>query len=620
VHPDIKSVLSSLFSLMVLTLLFDSMPQLVSAQQQTPPSSVYYDRHSHTSLIHGLPYALDIAGTHQNEWGAQIIELRGWIRIPKEIPLSCFQTRDAPEYCINLHDNPPDFTYGLELDPVWMQQQGIDINQVVRVGSLLDQTRDQDYSTSAGAIIKVELMSWHFDQKLPGREREFGGGRDVPQPSGWNFVVPTQKYGDTFWPWDPRYPSDEDPRTNPNAVPLGHYPDGTKRPDSDLDYVRIVGSLVIDYPHNVTWKYPFPHIPNAHMDPNNPARWTEIHPPDLIERIEPPKDPNGMVHKETVRCVAAVAENGYGGTGEINSFYSLIQAPPRPDPLAQLKYIEDIDRTGNTNDRTVSNKDVLVYPHYGYIIVGGRVEGEGYLGAYGKFKACYRVFWEPGPPQIRTRIEPDTIMVRTPTTMTVHAEDWHTGRPVNGQVIIGDVEVGSTNTPFTYTFNSNASSWYGDILVLGKAIAPNYVDANLPFRIALPKLEVRAEPNRTEISQETQVTIYASDPETHTPVSGEIFISQPGEYFTIGQRIGSTNTPFTYTFELIPSAEPDVVDEVLQCPGVVVTALGYHNTIAPITFTGDCLKIAIRDPPPVEDGPGDGNGSDPCLALRRPCE
>jgi hypothetical protein len=97
--------------------------------------------------------------------GAQIIELRGWLRISDNARW-CFAEdvvhRPMTNECINegsgYNEEPPDFVYYLDLDPLWLQQQGTDVNQIVRIGNLLDQTHDEGYSTSAPAAIKVELM------------------------------------------------------------------------------------------------------------------------------------------------------------------------------------------------------------------------------------------------------------------------------------------------------------------------------------------------------------------------------------------------------------------------------------------------------------------------------
>ena len=97
-------------------------------------------------------------------------------------------------------------------------------------------------------------------------------------------------------------------------------------------------------------------------------------------------------------------------------------------------------------------------------------------------------------------------MVRKPTTITVHAQDWHTNKDVDGRVIIDNQQVGITNTPFTYTFNTTSHSVYGQI------IAHGYPDTKILFSLAFPNPQVRAEPNKIPINTPVTVTIFPSDP------------------------------------------------------------------------------------------------------------
>jgi len=77
-----------------------------------------------------------------------------------------------------------------------------------------------------------------------------------------------------------------------------------------------------------------------------------------------------------------------------------------------------------------------------------------------------------------------------PTPITVHAQDGHTNRVVDGRVIIDDQQVGITNTPFTYTFNTTSHS------VCGQIIAHGYPDTKVLFSLAFPNPQVRADLTR----------------------------------------------------------------------------------------------------------------------------
>lgn len=615
-------------SLLYAPLLSSFQPQNLAsatAGEPTPPSIIFPNVHSPIvgpgvppTVRDHLDHRLFARGSFPNEAGAQIIELRGWLRVHNT---GCFNSGPLTQECINVAipparpwgDDPPDFSYDLELDPTWLDQNGMDINQIVRVGSLLLQTGDTDLSTSADAEIHVELMSWREGQRLGvwpdqiwNMYRDITGvdvSRPVPRPSNWNVVVHTDRFGDVLWPWDPRYPSNVDPRENPDA----YFRDG--------DYVRIVGALVIDFPHDRVWKYPYPHIPNAHLDKNNPAFWTEIHPVDAIERIDPPRDPNGMLHKETVRCIAAVAENGdlFTERGDTTRFEARIPAPEKPDPLAQLRFIEHIDNTGNTLAHTVSKR---IDVRSNYIDVSGGVQGEGNYGDYGKFKACYRVFWEPGPPQIRINsIEPDIIIAREPSNITVYAEDWYnSGTRVDGEVIIDGIgTVGRTNVPFSFTFNTNSR------YVTGRVTAPGYVDAELRFPITLPPLAVRAEPSSIEIDRETPITIYAVDPKTNASIAGQVLtneIPRSGNPWN-PVILGNTNEELFHTF-VATRGEPilgdvDLIGWLAVYPTVTVVAPGYSDTVVSINFTGDLPDmIDARGPRPIPGRSGPDVPEDNC--------
>lgn len=208
-----------------------------------------------------------------------------------------------------------------------------------------------------------------------------------------------------------------------------------------------------------------------------------------------------------------------------------------------------------------------------------------------------------------TSIQPDTIIAREPTIITVHAVDSVEGIPVDGEVIIEGVgQVGRTNEPFTFTFNTQSP------VVIGTVRAQGYPDAQLTFRISFPQLEVRVEPDTIEINREAQVTIYALDPNTHAQVAGRVVTN---EAITRTERpifVGTTNEQLTRTFT--PArGEPEVADlEVIgfhpAYPTVTVIAPGYSDTVVPINFTGGLpseLLPPLFRPRPTLDGSGEDN-------------
>jgi hypothetical protein len=205
-------------------------------------------------------------------------------------------------------------------------------------------------------------------------------------------------------------------------------------------------------------------------------------------------------------------------------------------------------------------------------------------------------------------IEPDTIIAREPTTITVRAEDSARGTPVDGEVIIdGAGTVGRTNTPFTHTFNTQLR------VVTGRVTAQGYADAELRFRLTLPQLEVRAEPSTIEINRVTQVTIYAADPRTHEAVAGQVITNEAIGRILRPVNIGNTDEQITHTF-VAARGEPELADiEVIgfhpAYPIVTVVAPGYSDTAVPIDFTGQLPSELLPPPftprrvsPDIEDG------------------
>jgi hypothetical protein len=234
-------------------------------------------------------YPVSVATSHRSTYcprNLQIVELRGWI------------------HAIDTGCNPsdPDWHYALEVDSAWAVSQGIDLNQLFRVGNVyntpfLPSNTGALERLVATPMIDVELWGWkpgdHPTQK---------------PPADWGFsnVDTSAGCSDVLWPFNPVHPL--------------AWQDTLK----DGQYVRMVGSLVTDSPHESEAGIPtwfcrnFGILCGAQAKLNSlkmnwgegrnetaddPARWTEIHPPDLIAiRLDPG-------HKETLREVAVLAEH-----------------------------------------------------------------------------------------------------------------------------------------------------------------------------------------------------------------------------------------------------------------------------------------------------------------------
>jgi hypothetical protein len=180
-----------------------------------------------------------------------------------------------------------------------------------------------------------------------------------------------------------------------------------------------------------------------------------------------------------------------------------------------------------------------------------------------------------GAPEIHaldTSTEPSPIKAGQPTSIIVHTTDHVSRNPISGKVFINNVEVGDTNTAFTYTFNSRMP---------GTVKASSYPDTTVYFNIIRP-LSVSANPNETELNKPVQVTISATDPVTHAPVAGKVMSNEGSNSI---KQIGTTNTQFTHTFT--PHFTVRVrIGAFPSYPTITVVAPDYDNTRVGIKFTG----------------------------------
>lgn len=316
----------------------------------------------------------------------RIIELRGWLR-------------EVDSYCNDDPGNHDDWHYQLEVDPAWTDALGIDLTQLFTVGDVLSMGIQEDpYSSPYAAfslpVISMELNGW-VPEKRPSEQR----------PSDWvmqraECVTPAKAH--TYWPFDPLAASGP---FDPNRANLNE-----RGP-----YIRVVGSVVTDQPHmserafstflirylNVSAPPSFSDLGTMNAvkqiwgggneaDPNHPARWTEIHPPDLIE-VLPPKGAT-----ETVRGVAVLARNGLVvGDRQTLDFE---MAPPPPQPPGKQAAVRELVGP-ETNFHTIVEGNASL-TGANLQIAGGRiyghvtVQGQAGWGAPGKFMAIYRAFWQ----------------------------------------------------------------------------------------------------------------------------------------------------------------------------------------------------------------------------------
>jgi hypothetical protein len=463
-----------------------------------------------------------IPGTIASPEGASIIELRGWITGLKDFEAGVHQD--------NYHGTQIyDWGYDVELDPVWIDQIGSDLNQLMRVGSILramDPTFSSDHFTSVSRpIIHVEPMS------SPRND----------QPEGWVHVEPDSY----FWLWNPRYASDR----ADHILNVG-------------DYIRMVGNLVSDDPHwgsgdsyglvSKSWGDDITIFGlNPKENPNNPSRWTELHPPDRFEILNPSNQPKAPT--ETVRCLALYADNGFLD-GDIKQLdLDIHPSGPKPydpwgspDPRATVECIEIVDsRPHMTNFRRIMAKNITYFTDHVHLHV--KIKGEGGWGAPGKFKAVYRVRWKPGKYEVQAGITPSPTVIQpgTPLSITITAIDPYNHQQLAGQALINnDPQPYPTNNSFNYTF-------HGKHQVVQVKNIPGYPIAMFSFDLYLKNIVVRVTPESVPLDTLITVAVYANDPDTNFPVDARVLIS--------GNKIGPsdpqmppdgfpTNIPFNFIF------------------------------------------------------------------------
>jgi hypothetical protein len=138
----------------------------------------------------------------------QVVELRGWLR----------QIEDC-------NGKDPDWHCKLELDPSWADSQGISLDQIIKVGTI-NVMSDARIMNDPNIIVGRPLIHVELHVIRP-------TDRSHPRaPSDWRYLPNVgESCRDAIWPFDLR-----------NPLPW-------QRPLREGDYVRMVGSLITDAPH-----------------------------------------------------------------------------------------------------------------------------------------------------------------------------------------------------------------------------------------------------------------------------------------------------------------------------------------------------------------------------------
>ncbi len=310
--------------------------------------------------------------------GNRVVEIRGWL------------------YSIDSGANgtDPDWGLGLEPDPRSLDSLGVDWTSFIKIGDLLNGPYPKQL-TSAD-----DIRAW---AGIPHVQMEVCGF--PPSNFPWVTLLPTDwkvtgigGVSGVTWPY---MPIDVDGvATNAQFQPG--------------DYVCVSGSIVTDEPHLHSqggtyyqaaseWSTGLSGQSIDAFDGANPARYTEIHPPDLIGALPDPG------RSECLYAIAVVAKSGSldpGGTDRsitvalpaIPPLPPALFPPPSPGQRVAVREIVGIETHLATI--TEGNADLtgaLVVPDSASVTVHVAVHGQAWSGMPGMFKAIYRVSWQDNP-------------------------------------------------------------------------------------------------------------------------------------------------------------------------------------------------------------------------------
>jgi hypothetical protein len=328
---------------------------------------------------------------------AEVVELRGWLRF---VGARC--SGDVPEPSEKLNLREPDWHYNLELDLLWLDHLGVkNPNTLIRAGNVVSfplrtsrpgdtpgaetgaLTGGSEWTLTSGLIVHVEASSWD-PERHPGER----------PPTGWRtFTLPGCTHP-VLWAYDPRNPVASQP------------------PLSVGQYVRMVGSLVTDQPH-VSPTDPGDDTPDrgfvepkgqkiaeirhywqqghAPDDPANPARWTELHPPDLISVMAPPG------RTSAAQAVLATQPPDERTHGPALLSITISPTEPSPHPGATVHVIEALgpaSRWAPATPRRLRGRGARITIGPSAATIEITLGGDPSVGNPTDFQAVYRLQWK----------------------------------------------------------------------------------------------------------------------------------------------------------------------------------------------------------------------------------
>ena len=378
-------------------------PTFIITSSSPTPGSIVFPPNDNNNL---LPLQINTATKiYSRGKEIQLLELRGWLR-----DIGGGSNVDAPSL-YKCAGNGADMHYGLELDIEWAEQVGLDIHKLLRVGNIVTGLENHNqllhpaipfnYSKAVSIpMIRVELNSWGWTCHFPGT-----------MPADWvSNVMPDKP--NIFWPFPPykTYPVGEE---NKNIWQRGFELD-VRGP-----YVRMVGSIVTDNPHddggwrhflaNGEWSdVVFRWGSNPKTDPNHPARWAEMHPPDYLESLP---------YKTPVIVTRGVGFSALPTQTEMLEFDIFPEADGimKPSQNSRVTFSEStgpesVFPRGRNNDN-----GIFITKFDDHIHVKASIQGStDLLGSSGRLKSIIKIWWEqytpiPAPPPPPPRPMPGII-------------------------------------------------------------------------------------------------------------------------------------------------------------------------------------------------------------------
>jgi hypothetical protein len=499
----------------------------------------------------------------------QTIELRGWI-VNKPRGTENESACNAESGMPFRPRNDWDTGFNLRVDPAWLVALGLAPRQIFRAGAVaVMSTRTPESSPADIATADLPLADLQYRRAgVPYVHVELSPWKYGPAPKSWTRwdLCPSPPHPFPGFPNNIQWP----------FVPVR--PATWQRPLRKGDYVRVVGSLVLDAGHAVSaLQCIVPSLggkqcydPDARVlaalttggDEGDPARHTEFHSPDLVEQMPSPGPPS-----ETVFGIYKGQPLAPGSEPPMD-----IPAPPaRPSWATGIDY--ELERLWGTAPD----------PHVVKGVSGIHVEPFPRLATYA---GIFRVFWTgPKPAPLTITADPslgspprlylgESVALQVSPAVPVR---WSTNVDRDAAASTGYVDADTGLFHAATTAASIAASEvdgpslldaYPRVVTVGAratdgsgrvAYAPVIVEGSR--RPVSKRLAVSVSPWPIPTDRPVDVSIAASDASTHASVTADVTVD--------GRPVGRTPTTFHYSFA--PSEDYAVIT-------IVVSAQGYLST------------------------------------------